>query len=373
MSVLELQPADFDTQRFCPFHGDFVRLADCPIVATSSQVVAAASSAALGPSSQLTLTSEFDKLPRVLLSQPPERPEVVRRRFGRPPTHRLPLPAELAGGTGAARARPARACPECRHPLPAGIDVRDPISISLVGHTAASKTTTLVALTELVRESGPSLIDLDEFMPTETTAEAFRTKLIGHYRQAGRVGQTSGRDLHAPLEFFAGPGRFNRPINLLFHDVAGEQLMSQDQRLTSAPAVLWSDLVIFFYNPEESPRLNLISTGIDQAKLLNGVYADIIDYTSRRDPRDGTPVVPPLIMLLCKSDLLPGRRSGELLRDKAVQAAITNLGDGDVVAAGKRWPEVYWQSISAQPVDGDQPRGVVEAFQLAAKLISERA
>lgn len=373
MTAPAIQPAHFQTQRFCPFHGGYIYLADCPIVGTSASMVTAGSVAAMGTSSQPTLRSAFDGVDRVLLSKPPVAPDQVRRRFGRIQVPDLPSPVELVGDSAAARARPVRACSVCRHPLPSGIDVRDPMSVSLVGHSGASKTTTLVALVELVRRSSPALIGLEEFMPTEATARRFRATM-GDYRHAGSVMATPTNQLHPPLEFLAAPGRANQPINILFHDVAGEQLIDEEIRLQTAPAVLWSDLVIYFYNPEESPRLQLGRTGPDQAVLLNAVHDDIVEFTQRRDVRDGSPYLPPLIVLLCKADLLPtevARRAGD--GEPGVQAAIRALGDADVVAAGLRWPEVYWQVVSAQPPGGDEPQGVVEVFELASRLLRERA
>jgi len=370
---LALQPAHFQTKRFCPFHGGFILLADCPIVGTNEALVTAGPIAAMGTSGQETLTSAFDGKERVVLSRPPAAPQLPQRRFGGTKVADLPSPVELVGDSAAAGTRPVRACSVCRHPLPAGIDTRDPMSVSLVGHSGASKTTTLVALAEQVRQHGPALIGFDEFMPTEATARRFRA-VMGDYRHAGgSVRVTATNELHPPLEFLAAPGRANQPINVLFHDVAGEQLMDTDERLKTAPAVLWSDLVIYFYNPEESPRLQLVRAGQDQAVMLNAVHDDIVEMTRYRNAWDGSPFLPPLIVLLCKADLLPA----EVARvadqgETGVQAAIRALGDADVVDAGLRWPEVYWRLISAQPAGGHPPRGLVDVFDMVSRLLRER-
>lgn len=368
-----MQPADFQTRRFCPFHGGFIYLADCSIVGTSANL-SAGPVGAMGASTRETLKSAFDGEERIVLSRPPVAPQQTPRRFGRIRIPDLPSPVELVGDSTAARARPARACPICRHPLPAGIDVRDPMSISLVGHSGASKTTTLVALFELVRRHSPALIGFEEFMPTETTAQRFHTVMRDYRATGGNVELTPTNKLHPPMEFLAAPGRANQPINILFHDVAGEQLTDMERRLETAPAVLWSDLVIYFYNPEDSPRLQLSRTGPDQANLLNAVHDDIVAMTQRRDVRNGSPLLPPLIVLLCKADLLPSEVAKLATEGGAgVRSAIGALGDADVVAAGLRWPDSHWRVASAQPAGGGAPEGVAEVFQLASRLLRERA
>jgi hypothetical protein len=372
-----MQSADFDTSRFCPFHGDFVRLADAPIVATNDMLAPVTNSAALGPApgrqADETLTSAFDNKARVKLAGPPARPVVPVRRFSRPAPPPLPSALESAGGRGGgAAARPARACPVCFHPLPAGIDARDPVCVSLVGHPTASKTTTMVALAEVIRHLGPEAIGLREFMATEETANRLRRQVMGGYRRSGSVVGTDGQVVHAPMEFFATPGRFGQPVNLLLHDVAGEQLIQSGGRTRWAPAVLWSDVILFFYNPEEAPALDLKTGEIDQAVLLNGVHDDLAEYTRLRN-RDGSPRIPPLIVLLCKADLVPSYgRDFDPADENQVRRALRELGDGDVVAAGNRWPQAYWRAVSAQPTHGGPARGVTEVFGLVTHLLREQ-
>lgn len=210
-------------------------------------------------------------------------------------------------------------------------------------------------------------------MPTEATAQRLRGA-IGGYRTAGNVTATAANELHLPMEFFAAPGRANQPLNVLFHDVAGEQLTDPEQRLEKASAVLWSDLVIYFYNPEDSTRLQVRRSGRDQADLLNAVHDDIVDMTQLKDARDGSPVLPPLIVLLCKADLLPTEIAKLAAQgETGVQSALQALGDADIVAAGLRWPVVYWRVASAQPAGGRAPQGVVEVFQLVSQLLRGRA
>jgi hypothetical protein len=366
--MLTVEP-DFDTFRFCPYHGEFILLADCPIVATSMAprfnpgFQGAANPGALGestPDSRAVLVSEVDEKRRLLLAGPPRRPQVQQRRFRRTESPRLPSAVELSGDM---KARPARACPKCKHPLPASIDSRDPMCVSLIGHSGASKTTTLVALWNQLKSMGPEAIGMTEFQVTEATALRMPNEVVGNYLTGGNVQQTSEFAKHPPFEFLAAPGPDGQPVNLLLHDVAGEQLVGMDARLDMAPAVLWSDVVVFFYNPESSPALNLVSEKVGQSVLLDGVRNDIADR-----PRDQR--IPPLVMLLCKADLVVPDGQSQRYDEERIREAIRSLGDGDVVSAALRWPTVYWRAISAQPID-HQPQGVVEAFRLIAKLIRD--
>ena len=169
--------AKLDTKRFCPHHGDFILLADCPIVATS-EIVNGQAREALSSDFAATLGIERDDL-----GTDPERPSERRsmpatlapeigsllhskidnltRKVLAAPAGRRRSPSSNGGLPPAARlahdvaARPARACPQCCHPLPAAIDERDPYAIALAGHTEASKTTTILALMEAVEDLGP--------------------------------------------------------------------------------------------------------------------------------------------------------------------------------------------------------------------------
>jgi hypothetical protein len=372
--MLAVEP-DFDTLRFCPYHGDFIRLADCRIVATSTATrftpgfIMSANPGALGKAADSTsdsraiVVSEVDGKRRFQLAPPPKRPQIQQKRFRRTESPRLPSAVELSGNM---TARPARACPKCQHPLPASIDSRDPMSVSLVGHSGASKTTTLVALWDQLKSLGPGAIGMTEFQVTEATALRMYNDVVGEYLDGGNVEQTSAVEKHPPFEFLAAPGPDGQPVNLLLHDVAGEQLVEMDVRLDMAPAVLWSDVVVFFYNPEAAPALKLVSSKAGQSVVLDGVRNDLAGR-----PREQR--IPPLVMLLCKADLVPTPPDGQPLQyddEEQIRSIIRRLGDGDVVSAAQRWPTVHWRAISAQPND-HRPRGVVEAFRLIAGLVCE--
>lgn len=365
---------DIETERFCPFHGAPVRLAACPIVATNMDVnndsldpigpVSALGDSKPRPESNLYVTSTIDGQQRLLLVEAPLLPPIERKFLRRRLVPRLPSPAELCGGT---ESRPGRACPTCCHPLPEGIDTRDPMCVSVIGHSGASKTTTIAAIWSLTNQLGPQSIGMNEFYPTEETANRLRRQVARDYveKPDGKVESTAGDVMyHPPFEFFASPGLYGESINLLLHDVAGEQLLDRNVRSKVARAVTWSDALIFFYNPETSSHLRKKRSEIEQSVVLNGIRDDI---------ENARAASPPLLMVLSKADLVDKEDASKfsLESEVKIQQAIRNLGDGDVVSAGLRWPEVHWMTISAQPEGGGPVRGVLELMTKVARIIRE--
>jgi hypothetical protein len=380
MSVvgIESPPATYDTIRCCPYHGGWVRLADCPIVATNETIVTMQSQSDQqspdivvdlgGTYSRFVpgkrLRSLIDGHERLIVASPPQRkPAVKPRRFVRSGSPELESPAKLAAQFGGQRLRPVRACPEpsCQHPLPLNIDIRDPISVAIVGNSQASKTTAVAALMQELGRFGPAALGVESFAPTESTSSAIRKAV--KLRNAGQdVGGTHGGEFHPPLEF-STELQGNLPVTMMVHDVAGEDLMDEDKRLVFASHVLWADVVLFIYNPEESPVLAMLDSDADQSGVLTGVFNDL-----ERDPPtnlDGSPRWPGLVVAVSKADLLrspPDLSNGPAPEEDVVQA-LFDLQDGGFVYAAKRWgDDVRWRFIAPQPGEGD-PEGVVELFK----------
>lgn len=381
-----LIPPTFDTKRFCPYHGEFIDLATCPVVATNQVWIArwlqrqqrrqeptfesrpeSAEPHLSAPdplsTGRATLTSEVDEQERILLSRAPRRPPTgPKRRFERGPTApALPSPAQLAKRMGGDRARPARACPVCLHPLPLSVDYRDPISVALVGHSQASKTTTMAALVDLANkgQDGPQALGLSEFSPTETTSRSMAATLRG-YRNGGQTEGTPGGRFHPPLEFLTTAN--GQSSVLLLHDVAGEDLMHPDERLVWAPYVLWADAVVFVYNPEESPALGLKEAEMDQSTILNGVRDDI-------EGRPHTGIAPPpLIVAVSKSDLIADAPAPARATQEDVRRVLHGLGDADILTAAERWETVRWHLMCPQPPTG-RPDGVIQVFRDTLSLV----
>jgi hypothetical protein len=401
-----------EEERFCPYHGGWILLADCPIVATNDEFNASAGAGTPHGAAERTTAKQSDVedlLAHFGVAGNEEKPDAapeadqaapgrtkrrmaaevihagslvksrvdgedrvvlalgpgyVKRRMKRPET--LKSPAEMALRSGGPTARPARACPFCRHPLPATIDYRNAYPIALVGHSEASKTSTVVALIEEAGRRDPADFGVDRLMPTEATTlylQKLDNEIFVKFRQGRRLARTQGEH-HPPLEFITTLPTTGASISLLLHDVAGEDLMRPNMRLKRAPSVLWADAILFLYNPEHSPALDT-SGQQGQATILNGIRDDL----ESRGPVDasGRPYEePPLLLVVSKADLLPRQYpiAGRRYRDQDVQQALRELGDGAVVNAANRFPDVHWLFMAPMPNGGGGPVGVVELFQL---------
>ena len=261
--------------------------------------------------------------------------------------------------------RPARACPHCRHPLPATLDYRDAYPVVLVGHTESSKTSTVLAIIDEAGNCDPSEIGASSFIPTEATTRYLQrtdSQIFVNFRR-GIGPKRSQRVQHPPLEFVTTLGVGGPSISILLHDVAGEDLTDRNLRMKRAPSVLWADAIIFVYNPEDSPSLD--TTGVqDQAAILNGIRDDL----EARGPHDasGHPYKdPPLMVVLSKADLVVGTdvlESGAY-SEHDVQKQLRKLRDGAVINAANRFPKRSWHFIAPMPEDGGGPQGVIALFR----------
>lgn len=422
-----------NTTRFCPYHGGQVLLADCPVLATSKRFnqtygsaqdgngVAAstlsgrrakraedAASAGLrgllgaddgddgddgdqpptatveaatsGQTRRMAgevlragqvVTSRVDNEPRLILALGPG---YLRSRLRSAPE--LAAPAQMAASAGGAASRPARACPLCRHPLPATIDYRDPFPVALVGHAEASKTTTLVALIEEAGQRGPEAFGARTLAPTEATMEYLYgikdphggDETVFDKFRSGTPLPGTDKVHHPPMEFLTTLGPTGPQISLLLQDASGEELMNPEDRLFRTPAVLWSDAIMFIYNPEHSPRLSGRHGQRSQASILNGLREDL----EARGPLDASGQRhkdPPLLMVVSKADLLEGLMpaidiDGRTYTDQHVKNALRQLGDAGVISAAERFPTVRWLFAAPMPDTGAGPQGIVELFRL---------
>ncbi len=417
-----------DAARFCPYHGGYVKLAKCPIVATSvrfneedkmrrrrqpaararplddiedslggdngdDDVQALDEPAAVRPGAVVTrnvlgdlgprvgepLTSKVDGVERVVLAlapglpAPPPRPPG--RRFARrpqdaPATGTLPTLLDLAGGRDGRRARPARACPECWHPFPITIDQRNAYPVALIGHAEASKTSTILALLDGVAQHGATELGVKSFAATEQTMRNLArhdSQIFANFRKGIGPKGTQPQH-HAPLEFLTYLPDSDRQVALLVQDAAGEDLMDEEKR--AFRTFLWSDVVIFLYNPEDSREAG--GDRLDQAVLLDSVRNDIESYggfdaSGREFPE------PELIVAVSKADLLdnpPDLQDGPAPEEE-VMAAVMERGDGAVVSAAARWKKdkVHWRFIAPMPEHGGGPQGVTDLFALVLTLL----
>jgi hypothetical protein len=416
--VETLQAPQTDQTRFCPYHGEAVLLADCPIVATNKEVNARAGAkqknraeeetvhpysfsaevgaggnggtdtraqqsidAEPGASGRATvqvladveakagqlIESRVDGWERLVVA---ERPGYLFQRFHRVPE--LKAPVVLARPYGGAVVRPARACPICLHPLPATIDYRDTYPTVLVGHLGASKTSMVLAFMEEAGRNEPKTFGVRNFSPTEATTEyllSIDKEIFVKFRKNEMLERTQENAIHPPLEFLTTIGLNGPSASLLIHDISGETLRNRNKRLEQAPSVLWADTIVFIYNPENSPVMD--SEGLTgQANILNGIFDDL----SLRGSNDslGNPyVVPPLLFVISKADLIPNcpdLRQGSYT-DADVHAALRALGDQAVINAANRFPTVHWRLMAPMPAQGGGPQGVVDVLSLLLRLI----
>jgi hypothetical protein len=409
--VETLAPPSADQRRFCPYHGGYVLLADCPIVATNDEAVAAmgtksgasgAKAAGANFSSEVggardgqtetearlakdaepraegrilvraradvqsqvgeLVLSRIDGKQRLVVAKGPG---YVRRMLRAAPE--LKAPAVLAQAYGGAVTRPARACPTCLHPLPVTIDYRDTYPTVLVGYKGSSKTSTVVALIEEAGRHEPADLGVSNFSPTEATTRyllSIDEKIFLKFRQGKDLERTQQNEIHPPLEFLTTIGVGGPSASLLIHDVAGEALRDPNQRVRQAPSVLWADVIFFIYNPQDSP-LQSKGDNPDQATILNGVRDDL----EARGPEDasGRPYVDPaLLFVVSKADLIPNcpDLSSRSYTDADVHAALRSLDDQAVINAANRFPKVHWLLTAPMPEHGGGPQGMVKLLSL---------
>lgn len=414
--VEALEAPRADQRRFCPYHGSYVLLADCPILATNDEVVATMGTQRGSPTStttgvgfssevggthngetdtraqqaedtespaegRLRVRARADVQPQVgelVLSRIDGKrrlvvamgPGYMRRMLRAAPE--LKAPAVLAQAYGGAVTRPARACPTCLHPLPVTIDYRDTYPTVLVGYEGSSKTSTVVALIEEAGRHEPADFGVGNFSPTEATTRyllSIDEKIFIKFRNNQELERTQAREIHPPLEFLTTIGAGGPSASLLIHDVAGEILSDPNQRLRQAPSVLWADAILLVYNPQDSPLLSK-GDNPDQATILNGVRDDL----EARGPEDasGRPYVDPaLLFVVSKADLIPNcpDLDNGSYTDADVHAALRSLGDQAVINAANRFPTVYWLLTAPMPEHGGGPQGMVELLSVLLRQL----
>ncbi len=272
----------------------------------------------------------------------------------------------------------------CCHPLTQTIDFRDPYPIALIGHAEASKTTTIIALIELLNKVGPEALGVESFAPTESTMHYLREldldpsdpnnpDVFTKFRSGVRPNRTDASRHRPPLEFVAGFGS-EKSCSVLIQDLAGEDVTHPELRPKFSRYVFWADAILFIYNPEDSPLLKTTARQ-DQAILLNGIFEDLEAYGGQSHSPSARSI-PPLIFAVSKCDLLPNPpdlRNG-IVPEAQVEGALKELNDTAVLAAARRWgDDVHFRFIAPMPENGGEPQGVVELFNLLLSVINRRS
>lgn len=279
--------ATLRTLRKCPWCGETVRLALAPIVATNLEsssggvgalsgglggadfgldddfVIGAEESSALAPGELPAAQAEQDRLVPVsgaaVLGYAGRLPIVApaalaaseatgfKGRFGK---------GKLAPVTAVADPRdlPARACTHCHHPLPADIDDRTVLIISVLGINRAGKTYLLATgLADALQNGALEPAGIEGFAADEATGNRFhRDYFMPVFRKRHRLDPTqdlAAGDVAEPLVFrFEHEGT---PYLLALHDLAGEAIAEPKRRAVVAPFIRHSDAVLFAVDPLE--------------------------------------------------------------------------------------------------------------------------
>lgn len=330
--------ATFQTMRRCPYCGEDIRLADCPIVATNLDL-AAAFVVDVGSHNRMPQLPSGTLPIRMLPSDFPVVLESPNSRTDNEPTGgssyiRDVLAAASSSGNGRSSDKtlpsvtadgarpedlPARACCECGHPLPAEIDDRQAVVIAVVGVNRVGKTHLLAAsLAEGYFQNGLEPIDCVEFVPSDGSSARFRND---YYKPLFRDRQLLDRtQMRSDVSF--NPLTFNvtlegrEPFSLILHDIAGESLGDVGQRAATARYLRAARGILFVADPREIESLRKTmplsviddpdnDVGFDQGALL---AACLLQHGDAGDGR-----IVPLAVAIAKGDLLEENGQSEIL------------------------------------------------------------
>lgn len=321
-----MSSATHDTHRLCPYCGERIRLADCPIVATNYggvfslsedepaldeiELPSAAMPLRLLPKTGWPVLCEA---PAVRLGEDEARNKKTsafaqafgggRTRAAGPP---LAAPTEEEGV--AREDLPARACPRCEFPLPATIDSRPALVVAVVGVNRVGKTHLLASLlAQAYRQAGLSTIGVTEFTPEDETGERFLKEYFNPLFRDGQIlALTQGTEVRfRPLVFNVTIGGAP-PFSLVLHDVAGEVLGDRKRRAIEATYLRGARALIFVVDPRDIDGLrDNLPVWMLEADELGWDQGTLLSTCLRTDGvLDGKPPVP-LALTVTKADILP--------------------------------------------------------------------
>lgn len=409
------------TTRKCPWCGELVRLAHAPIVATNvegERHEAHVAGGSLG-GGEFSFDEDFtfdgtdddfdetveapdepdDLEPLLPLTRPVSGARALGRAGELPIVARpqldpadnglrarlLPQRLVPVGERADARDLPARACTSCHHALPADVDDREVLILSVLGINRAGKTYLLATgLNEALQHKALDAAGISDFRADEPTANRFhRDYYLPVFRKRNRLDPTQdpadGESVE-PLMF-----RFDvdgRPFLLAMHDLAGEAICEPARRAVIAPFVRHSDAIVYVVDPLEIDavrnqlpfeQVTVDWRGWSQLDVLRGCIETLDSGAA------GTPVS----VVLTKSDLI-GLAEGERFRfakpapdeswledqyavDKEVRALLERWGAGQFEEAANRAARGFFHAVSAfgaPPADPSTP-GVLSPVRTA--------
>lgn len=364
----------FFEKRRCPYCGATIQLARCPIVATDEMI---------------DKFGDSDEAHTYDAGGIDGKGSGARQRFGKysvlanPPAAKADesgtkIWRHLVGSKlpsasqGVPRNRlPARACYECKMPLPRDLDDGELITIGLVGTTRAGKSHYLASLyVEAVQERRGRAYGITEFTCEETTGR----RLEEHYYVPLYLKheQLEGTDpYNANVEPFSfrvsidGSKRFA----LLLHDAAGESFSSPSRRIAQASYLGRADAVVFLVDPFGLPEFRKRAN----VTLTDATYENqsMLLETCLEELRQAERYPIPLAVVLSKSDAVarvmgsqyvfnapsPNERADLMKQAEEVstevQALLDELGGDALLDAARQLPDVSFHAVAAI---GSDPR-----------------
>lgn len=367
-------PPTMETRRLCPYCGENVNLAACPIVATNREADVILrdliekgewSSDGVPATGHATteVESRLDGESRAVLFGPPANLVTpndrgrLRELIAPSLAAALPDPFSLTRDIPVLGLDPRRACTRCNHPLPLELDDRHASTIVVAGISRASKSTLLTRLCRLA-EAGGSFTDVGfrEFVELEESPEEIN-EMAAEIQRGGRLNPTEPPRLGAPYlpwMFLVTGARKQQPYLLNLHDVAGESFQNRSLRGRQAPFLAWADAVVFLVDPEPYLDPGVESARWNQARVIQGV----LTATRRTDV--------PVAVALAKADLVGYEGSADVADESSVVATLRSIGAGMVIDATSGHRNVSFHAVAAQPDNSMPSFGVVEVFASVA-------
>lgn len=253
---------------------------------------------------------------------------------------------------------PARACTACHHPLPADIDERDVLIVSVLGINRAGKTYLLAtALNEALNNGALEPAGIAGFNAEAATANrVHRDYYLPVFRKRSRLDATQDPaegDSAEPMIFRFEIG--GTPYLLALHDIAGEAIAEPRRRAVIAPFVSSSDAMLFVVDPLE---IDSVRTRLPFEQITvdwrGWSQADVMRACVEALGPDAATT--PVSVVLTKSDLIGLAEKRRFRFDRPAPATgwLEDQAEVDEEVRGllKSWGAAQLEDIADQAVRG---------------------
>lgn len=224
-------------------------------------------------------------------------------------------------GEAYAKARASRRCPHCQEVLPYNLGMMDNFFLAIIGSRYSGKSHYITALINELRTTPyQHRLGFAEFDRLNADVERrynalYKTLFIERKSlKPTETARTTADKKYKPLVYTMhfterGDGATPRPINLVFYDIAGEDLHDEDSIEDYAPYILEASAIILLVDPVVSPNLRsklaTAPTLGDTARQAYEVLERVTSIRRRRQWfRSGQGLSVSLAVTLAKSDLL---------------------------------------------------------------------